>query len=851
MKQVTVSFLCLLLMFGIVGCSKEEPESKQNVTNQPVASKEYDEQLKASEELTLVASNSNLELYADGKTAEIVVKDKKSGRLWHSNPIDKAEDAIAVGKNKTDLYGQIHLEYCDDRGKVSEYDSYVDAVELAQYSFSPLENGLRVNYQIGKQKKIFLLPNIISKQRFEEKILSKVDETAQKDLKARYKFLSLDEITDKKEREKLLDEYPSLKKGDIYVLTKQLADFAKEKLEAYVLQAGYTYEDLDRDNADNAVKSEDTTASFAIPVEYTLDDDSLLVNVPTSEIQYPNQYYLTEISVLPFFGSAGLKEQGYMLVPKGSGALIYFNNNKSDIGNYKELIYGDDIVVSDGTASEAQIHLPVYGIKWENDSFLAVIESGDAVASINARVSGVVNSYNSIYPSFTLTQRMELALDYKNSDKVSVFQKEPFAQDISIRYFFQEQDQANYTGMALRLQKYLLETEKLSKSTVATTPLFLELLGAVETTESFFGVPVERIKALTSFKNAEEILALLKQGGVSDVSISYQGWANHGINNTSMSNIKVQKELGGKQDLLQLQEATEALNGKLYPVISFQTIAKNTLFSGYSKFTDSPKNILEEAVSLPVYQLAALKEDHFLSLVSPAKYQKNASSAAEDIKKLSLNGTSLSTTSSLLYSDFSKGDTYTRQDAIAEVEKSYQTFAQNNIGLLVDRPNLYALAQAETIINLPDSSAQDYIFDESIPFYQIVLHSILPYTHSALNKSGNYEQSLLKAIEYGAGLNYQWVYADNKEVKGLLKDTHSLCFRNWIDRAITDYRTVAEVIKATSDSKISGHKQLQEGVYRTDYENGISVYVNYSDKAVTVDHIEVAAEGFRLKKDGE
>ena len=75
---------------------------------------------------------------------------------------------------------------------------------------------------------------------------------------------------------------------------------------------------------------------FRIPIEYRLEEDSLVVTVPTEDVVYPLEVEspdgelvtmpLAAITVLPYFGAAGENEEGYIFVPDGSGAIMMLNN---------------------------------------------------------------------------------------------------------------------------------------------------------------------------------------------------------------------------------------------------------------------------------------------------------------------------------------------------------------------------------------------------------------------------------------------------------------------------------------------------------------------------------------------
>ena len=49
------------------------------------------------------------------------------------------------------------------------------------------------------------------------------------------------------------------------------------------------------------------------------------------------------------------------------------------------------------------------------------------------------------------------------------------------------------------------------------------------------------------------------------------------------------------------------------------------------------------------------------------------------------------------------------------------------------------------------------------------------------------------------------------------------------------------------DKTIVDHKEVKKNVTLTEYDNGVKVYVNYTDADVTVDGIKVSAKNFAYK----
>lgn len=160
---------------------------------------------------------------------------------------------------------------------------------------------------------------------------------------------------------------------------------------AFVL-AGYSAEDLAQDNAENGIGGESGTSkpNFVIPLEYRLEEGSLVVKIPVGQVKESGQYQIRSLELLNMFGAADQLTDGYMLVPDGSGSLIRLNNGKVKEEQYVQRVYGPD--PNDNSYRRGQVsqnaRMPVFGMKAGDGAWFAVIEKGDAIASIAADISG-------------------------------------------------------------------------------------------------------------------------------------------------------------------------------------------------------------------------------------------------------------------------------------------------------------------------------------------------------------------------------------------------------------------------------------------------------------------------------
>lgn len=65
------------------------------------------------------------------------------------------------------------------------------------------------------------------------------------------------------------------------------------------------------------------------------------------------------------------------------------------------------------------------------------------------------------------------------------------------------------------------------------------------------------------------------------------------------------------------------------------------------------------------------------------------------------------------------------------------------------------------------------------------------------------------------------------------------------------YHEMNQVLKQVSSQRMINHRQLASDVFMTDYENGLSIIVNYSDLEFNYNDVVVEGKSFRLIREGE
>ena len=193
------------------------------------------------------------------------------------------------------------------------------------------------------------------------------------------------------------------------------------------------------------------------------------------------------------------------------------------------------------------------------------------------------------------------------------------------------------------------------------------------------------------------------------------------------------------------------------------------------------------------------------------------------------------------YSDYNKRHEALRQYSALQSEEIVKQYADAFDGLMLTSPNVNTAVYGNLYTDLPESSGSRILEDSSVPFYQMVFHGYADYSFGALNFTSDYRINFLKCIEYGGALKYRFLY---NEEGGLTPAEESAEYASgygrWKETVKESYREANDLLSPVRNAVMIDHVKLAGGVYRTDYDNGYSIYVNYNAGQVTADGVEIA-----------
>lgn len=584
---------------------------------------------------------------------------------------------------------------------------------------------------------------------------------------------------------------------------------------------------------------------LTVPLDLLLKGDVFSARVDMQAISQTGAYLVESVGILPCFGSGTAEDDGYLLIPDGSGALIEFGVDKSGFRAYSQPVYGSDPAYAGdmATSRKLPIRLPVFGVQRNGSAFLAEITAGAEAASIEARAPGMFNKQGTVWASFTRIGSGLVTIGESSQGAVkesNLYQTGNSLVDMAQVDYHLLPEGGGYTAMAALYQN-LLRERGAGAQTIDKTALYCEFVGGVMRQESFLGFYVHREKTLTTIA---DIRTALEELPVSQTKVIYTDWTSQQIRGQLQTKAVASGKLGGSKQLKALAE--ELGDGRL--LLSYEPIAVEKGSWQFWKYLDAARRIGGELNKLYSYKPSTLyidKEKPVAYLLRTQRWDRTFTPFLRSFTAQCAGAELYSATlGSTLFTDFDKKH-FTTRTQVAQAVSSRLDASQKNWTLR--EPNAYALPYVQTVTEVPVTSSGFDLFTRDVPFYALVLDGLINKTIPAVNQNGNSRFMLLKALETGSNLYFRFTCQDPETMTYTVKDSlYYSVFASWKEEVKSLYADYTAVTAQVGGAKITGHRQVADGVYETVYENGVRIFVNYGDSAVTAESIEIPAMGYAV-----
>jgi hypothetical protein len=409
-----------------------------------------------------------------------------------------------------------------------------------------------------------------------------------------------------------------------------------------------------------------------------------------------------------------------------------------------------------------------------------------------------------------------------------------------------QDDKANYVGMARSYRSYLMNDLRLSPVQDQSARFQLRLVGGVVQDEIIGSTYIP----MTTFEQAKTIVDRLIGLGVDRLEVTYDAWNDGGKFGNQPKHFPAQDELGGNKELKKLASYLEQKGISLYLNTNYVKP-----FSGSDEIKakrDAIRGLNNEPMPLfrNWWDTKQMSDFKFYLMKPERVYNQYIVKEADQFAEMGVDGVHFEWMGDLLYSDHTDLPPFRRAQTIETWQKSLDLARKQTGAAAVDYGFAYTFGHIDRIDQAPLDSSRFVYTDETVPFYQIALHGLIPYyAEDSNNYEGDQRVHLLRMLEYGALPSYTMTYQPPSDLK---RTTYDELLRG--EYTVTEkpdaeeYAKVAEVLAPLAGATIEGHQSLMPKVYQTSYSDGTRIVVNYNRSSVTVDGMTIDAFGFGIRK---
>lgn len=600
---------------------------------------------------------------------------------------------------------------------------------------------------------------------------------------------------------------------------------------------------------------------FVIPVQYVLEEDCLAASIISEGIEEEvwedpdtdpeKKQSVMNVALLPFMGAAGSDDEGYLIIPDGSGALIHFNNGRTGAAIYQQDVYGRDdaLTIRKAATTTYDVNMPLFGIVRNGRALMAVVENGDYQAQLNAMVNGQLTGYSNAY----------FAVQYIHMEANTIMPGSEHSTDVmlptntfrdmgnfTVRYYPLAAENATYADVAAAYRAQL----GLKESIAGAATQQLEMVASIPSIDTFLGVPYESVRVLTSYEQAAQTLRDFAAEGLNDLTLRYTGWSKQSVRGKMVTGLDLDNRLGGKKAFDGLRQAVKETGAEMVLAVDLIDIYEDG--NGYWSLFAATDSVNSTAKQVPEFLQSTGYQDPEGKpwyLLSPDKVPEAARKLAENLSG-QVDGVSLSMLGNTVYSSFGKTG-ISRTSAGMYWQQALETLSGKIQTLSAKTASAYAFPYIEQVDATPCASSRFEVTDMEIPFYQMVTHGAMVLYTEPANEDGNVRKALLRAIEYGMYPSWRVIAGDTALLSGTdYASWHAASLDAWREEIKNTAAWMAP-LGVYAGMQMTGHEQVTATLSVTTYANGDMVLVNYGSEDAEHLGVTVPALGYAIKEVSE
>lgn len=588
------------------------------------------------------------------------------------------------------------------------------------------------------------------------------------------------------------------------------------------------------------------STGFVVPFTVTLADDHVEWELLYDQVEETGKAQITDIELLPNWGAGYHDEDGYVLIPDGSGAIIEYADAATSTESYAQRVYGDDpsqdLIYSRVTDAKT-VRMPIFGMKNGDGAVLSVIHSADVYATVCAATS---NGYVTAGCKFIYHEADLTGIQQKDGGTrtVTIVQSAPVAVNPVVRQYYLSGKDADYSGMARTYRAYLEAEQGLTLLAEKPTPaVHVEAFGSVPQKQVIFGIPVNSTLSATTFQQLTELNSWLTEAGVDNATFSLYGFLKGGYCGGTVTKPTYERKLGGNKGY----EAFVAALGNDRVATVYNLERSYGRPFDFFRSGDYTASLNQMSVEQHFRKLSNTFWDTELGSWKyyNVSYQKKLYSKL--LKNLPAGSHIVPAyMGEELLSDFSRESSLARAEYLAYVQTVLKKCTDKNLTVSLEGGNACLAGLADRFYEIPLTSSGYRIESYAVPFYTMVFHGYLDLASMAVNEQADVAAYRLKAFEQGVSATYR---VTGEDPNTLRKTALKFLYNSRMDTQVESMTALAEDYKTVHgelyNKRITAHA-YQGDLSITTYENGWQIVCNYGTQPAAVEGTTIAPNAYAV-----
>jgi len=231
----------------------------------------------------------------------------------------------------------------------------------------------------------------------------------------------------------------------------------------------------------------------------------------------------------------------------------------------------------------------------------------------------------------------------------------------------------------------------------------------------------------------------------------------------------------------------------------------------------------------------------------PGRSSINLTGLAKDLSSDGIGNIALSGITDTLFSYSSKGSYYSRTDTM-DIYEDAVSAAGESCSIIAETPNAFLWKYSDAMLDMPLSSSDYLYLDREIPFLSMVFKGVIPTYSEYVNFEANKKENFLQMVESGVYPSFYITAEDSsKLIYTNSSDLYSLEYASYRDTIVEYDKALRDVAQKVGTAQIIRHEILENGLVKVTYDNGVTVYVNYSGSAQSDGDMTVEALSYTVK----